>query len=109
MYDVIIIGAGPAGISASLYTARSNLKTAIIGSDDSSLAKASIIENYYGFENGITGKELLSNGVKQAKKIGVEIIEDEVVGIGYDERYIVKTIKGEYEGKTLILANRNNT
>ena len=55
MYDVIIIGAGPAGITASLYTLRKNLKTLIIYGEKSSLEKAHKIENYYGFENGIDG------------------------------------------------------
>ena len=53
MYDVIIIGAGPAGVSASLYTKRANLNTLIIYHDKSGLEKAEQIENYYGFENGM--------------------------------------------------------
>ena len=53
MYDVIIVGAGPAGISASLYTVRRNLKTLIIYKEKSALEKSTKIENYYGFENGI--------------------------------------------------------
>ena len=60
VYDVIIIGKGPAGISASLYTIRANLKTLIIGKDNSNLEKADRIENYYGFENPISGKDLLA-------------------------------------------------
>ena len=51
MYDVIIVGAGPAGISASLYTIRRNLKTLIIYKEKSALEKSTKIENYYGFEN----------------------------------------------------------
>ena len=68
MYDVIIIGAGPAGISASLYTRRANLKTLVLYSDKSSLEKTDKIENYYGFEDGIDGKELYFSGIKQTEK-----------------------------------------
>lgn len=60
-YDVIIIGAGPAGVSASLYTVRSNLKTLILYGDKSGLEKTDKIENYYGFENGIGRKRVISN------------------------------------------------
>lgn len=105
LYDVIIIGSGPAGISASLYTVRSNLKTVVLGNSESSLIKAHQIENYYGFENGITGQELLLNGIKQAENLGAQVVQDEVVGILYDENYIVKTIKNEYEGKAIIFAS----
>ena len=78
MYDVIIIGAGPAGISASLYTVRRNLKTLIIYKEKSSLEKASKIENYYGFENGIKGEDLYNIGIRQAQNVGVELLKDEV-------------------------------
>ena len=104
IYDVIIIGKGPAGISASLYTARANLKTLIIGKDDSDLAKAESIENYYGLEKPISGKELLERGINQAKNLDIEFISDEVVGILYNEHFIVRTVGNEYKAKTLILA-----
>ena len=57
MYDVIIIGVGPAGISASLYTRRANLKTLVLYSDKSGLEKTDKIENYYGFEDGIEDRK----------------------------------------------------
>ena len=79
MFDVIIIGKGPAGISASLYTLRSNLKTLIIGKE-SLLEKALSIENYYGFIK-VSGKELIKIGEEQAKRLGGEILEDEVLDI----------------------------
>ena len=58
MYDVIIIGAGPAGISAGLYVKRANLKVLILYKEQAGLEKADFVENYYGFENGISGREL---------------------------------------------------
>ena len=67
-YDVIIIGAGPAGVSAGLYTKRANKKTLIIYNNESSLEKATKIENYYGFENGISGEELYKKGIEHIEK-----------------------------------------
>ena len=109
MYDVIIIGDGPAGISASLYIKRADFNVAVIASGASSLKKASKIENYYGFENGISGTDLHNVGVAQARNLGIEIIEKEVIGIKYveseelayeiivanqgkDEKYIAKVV-----------------
>lgn len=107
MFDSIIIGSGPAGITASLYIARAGFKVLVVSKNESKLEKAEKIENYYGFENPISGKELNENGIKQAEKLGVEILEKEVIGIKYsdnncyevvvanqgiDEKYIARTI-----------------
>ena len=67
LYDVIIVGKGPAGISAAIYLQRANIKTLVIGLNNSSLEKTDKVENYYGFSESISGKELLNNGEKQAK------------------------------------------
>ena len=108
MYDVIILGAGPAGISASLYTKRANLKTLILYNDESGLEKASLIENYYGFKNGISGKELYETGIEQAKNIGVEVKKEEVVKIENNIEYFkIITTNNEYQTKNLILATGN--
>lgn len=105
MYDVIIIGAGPAGITASLYTKRANLKVAIIYKDKSSLEKTEKIENYYGFENGIDGKKLYVTGIKQAQNLGVEVKEEEVIKVEMiSDGFKVYTSKGEYNSKTIIFA-----
>ena len=116
MYDVIIIGAGPAGISASLYTVRRKLKTLIIYKEKSALEKTNKIENYYGFENGINGKELYNIGIKQAQNIGANIIEDEATNIqieylkkdGNREKiFKIKTLNEQFESKSVILATGN--
>jgi len=104
VYDAIIIGKGPAGISAALYTIRSNMKTLVIGMDTSSLAKAGKIENYYGFSVPVTGKILLEEGEAQVKNIGGEILEEEVVGIEKEENFIVKTTKNSYEAISVLIA-----
>lgn len=112
MYDVIIIGAGPAGISASLYTQRANLNTLVIYNDKSGLEKAERIENYYGFENGIDGKSLYITGINQAKNLGVEIKKEEVLKIEIAEKgFEVTTTKGTYISKTIIIStgNKKNT
>ena len=105
MYDVIIIGAGPAGISASLYTQRAGNKTLNIYQNDTSLSKAKKIENYYGFENGISGKDLYEAGIKQARNIGVTVLEEEVLRIDINEYgFKVVTSKDTYEAKSVIIA-----
>ncbi|MGN1303105.1 MAG: NAD(P)/FAD-dependent oxidoreductase, partial [Clostridia bacterium] len=117
MYDVIIVGAGPAGISASLYTIRGNLKTLVIYKEKSALEKAQKIENYYGFENGIKGEELYKTGIEQAKNLGVEILEEEVtnIQIDFDEAnkeqkqqiFKIETLNNEFKAKAVILATGN--
>lgn len=113
MYDVIIVGSGPAGISASLYTVRRNLKTLIIYKEESALEKTKKIENYYGFENGINGEDLYKIGIKQAQNIGAEVIKDEVTNIQADylnekgHIFKVGTLNNEFEAKSVILATGN--
>ena len=107
-YDAIIIGAGPAGISASLYIKRANLNVLVLYEDKSSLEKTKTIENYYGFENGITGKDLYETGIKQAKNLGVQVQKEEVLKIeNISEGFQVQTSKGIYKSKVVILATGN--
>lgn len=125
-YDVIIIGAGPSGISASLYTVRANKKTLVLYEDKAGLEKANKIENYYGFENGITGEELYNIGIKQAKNLGVDVKKEEVIKIEMNSdiysnndnvnenkdstskyRFLVTTSNGLYKAKVVILATGN--
>ena len=110
MFDSIIIGSGPAGITASLYMARAGLNVLIISKSESALDKTEKIENYYGFEEPIIGKELKENGIKQAKRLGVEILEKEVISIKYSENNCYEVIVAnqgideEYIAKTIVLA-----
>lgn len=108
MYDVIIIGAGPAGISASLYAKRANLNVLVLYYGESNLEKAIEIENYYGFENGISGRDLYLNGIKQAQNIGVDVKEEEVLHIEkLQSDFEVTTSNEKYTGKTVIIATGN--
>lgn len=107
LIDVIIIGKGPSGISASLYTQRANLETLVIGREGSSLEKAEKIENYYGLEEPISGEKLLGIGESQAKRLGVQIMHEEVAAIAkfYKEKYFkVSTITGEYYARAILIA-----
>ena len=113
MYDVIIVGGGPAGVSAGLYTKRANLNVLILYKDQSALEKTEWIENYYGFENGISGEDLYKTGIQQAKNLEINIKKEEVMNIQMVEnkQYIVMTEKERYTTKTIILAtgNKKNT
>lgn len=104
MANVIIIGNGPAGISTALYTTRAGLNTMIIGKDHGALGKASEIENYYGFSQPISGKDLISEGMEGARRLGAEIISDEVLGISYGDKLTVITKDGDYEADSVVLA-----
>ncbi|HOK93462.1 MAG TPA: NAD(P)/FAD-dependent oxidoreductase [Spirochaetota bacterium] len=104
-YEVIIIGQGPAGLSAAIYTARANIKTLILGCDPK-IAGDYAIDNYFGFHETISGKELIERGVAQASKFGAEILCDRVLSIHFDDsgKYIVKTERDEYKTCSVILA-----
>ena len=114
-YDVIIIGAGPAGISASLYTVRANKKTLVLYEEKSSIEKTDKIENYYGFSNGISGKELYKSGIEQARNLGVDVNKEETIKIemasnsnlNNNYRFMVKTSQNTYKSKVVILATGN--
>ncbi len=104
MPNAIIIGTGPAGISAALYTIRAGIDTINIGKDHGALGKATEIENYYGFSQPISGKDLISNGIEGARRLGANIISDEVLGISYFDRFIVTTKENEYHADSIIIA-----
>lgn len=107
VYDVIVIGSGPAGISASLYTKRAGLETLIVSKGIGTLNKVEKIENYYGTPN-ISGKEIQEVGENQAKNLNIEIKNEEVMQIDYDSNFIVKTLNYEYKTKTIIIATGSN-
>ena len=108
MYDIIIIGAGPAGISAALYAKRANSNVLVINHGKTSLEGAEKIENYYGFPGGISGKDLYENGIKQAEKLGIEIKKIEVIQIeNIGNTFNVKTEDGDFMTKAIILSTGN--
>ena len=99
MKNVIIIGSGPAGVSAALYLQRSGrIRTTVISNGAGALGKAEMIGNYYGLAKPVTGRELYDNGINSAKSIGVEFINGEVVSLSFDAemRPVVITTDKEY-------------
>lgn len=102
--DVLIVGAGPAGISASLYTQRAGLDTLVVYKDRGVLEKAERIENFYGLPAPVSGKELAANGIEGARRLGVQLARAEVVDLQYDGELLVGTTAGEYRARAVLLA-----
>ena len=106
-YDVIIVGGGPAGLTAGLYAARARLKSLLIERAGTGgwIVNAGVVENYPGFPKGITGLELADLMTEQAKKNGLEIFLAEVSGLEIKgERKTVKTTEGDFTAKAAIIA-----
>ena len=109
MREVIIIGSGPAGFTAGIYTARAGLKPLLIASSveiGGELMKTTEVENFPGFPDGLQGPELMANFQAQAERFGTEIMYEDVVEVDLKgDVKIVKTGNGQtFEAKTVILA-----
>jgi len=107
IYDVIVIGGGPAGLTAGIYTARHGLKTLILEGSKlgGKASEAKWIENYPGFPNGVSGLELMKKFISQAKKFNVEFRMEHVTGLSLTEE--VKTVltrKSIYQTKAVIIS-----
>lgn len=106
-YDVIIIGGGPAGLTAGLYTTRAGLSTLLIekGVIGGQITNAELVENYPGFPDGISGFELGQLMHQQAMRYGLETIGAEVVALEpRDKTRLVRTSDGEYVARAVIIA-----
>ncbi len=100
----IIVGSGPAGVSAALYLARAGVSVTILSKDGGALLKADKIENYYGFAEPISGKELYEQGLANAKRLGCTVKEEEVIGVSFLNTLAVQTTEATYEAEAVILA-----
>lgn len=103
MYDIIIVGAGPAGMTAALYAKRANKNVLVLEANayGGQILKANIVENYPGLPN-VTGFDFATNLYNQIKDFGCEVKFETVVRITKDKKVI--TNKGEYQAKAIILA-----
>jgi len=107
MKDVVIIGSGPAGLTAALYTARANLKPLLIEGLESGgqLMLTTEVENYPGFRSGIMGPELMAEMRAQAERFGTEFVKGDVSSVSGDRSpFFITTTEERYESRTLIIA-----
>nr|WP_297282352.1 NAD(P)/FAD-dependent oxidoreductase [uncultured Agathobaculum sp.] len=105
MPSILIIGGGPAGLSAAIYAARAGIQTIVAYKDGGALEKTDKIENYFGFVDVISGPELLARGRVQAERLGAQLIQTEVTGVEYAEKgFTVKTTQGTFAVDAVILA-----
>lgn len=104
IYDMIILGSGPAGLSAAIYATRYNLNPLVIGKDRGLASETDEVENYLGIYP-VTGLDLINKFEDHAKKLDVEIINKEIISIEKkDKIFIVKTTDETYESKAIIYA-----
>lgn len=114
-YDVVIIGSGPAGLTAAVYTTRANLKTLVLagspkGGDPTripggQLMATTAVENYPGFPDGVQGPELMDLFRRQAERFGSEIVDTNAVAVDFRQSpFRIKSEENEYEGRAVIIA-----
>lgn len=110
MYDLIIIGGGPAGLTASIYAKRFGLNTLLIEKlgTGGQVPLTDLVENFPGFPEGISGVELATKITEQAKRFNSEIINEEVLEVDFGEPKRVKTSVSVYESKGIIIATGAN-
>lgn len=107
--DIAIVGGGPAGLSAAIYTARADQDTVVFERGDATVERVEKIDNYLGFPGGVSGTELLELGRRQAESFGADRRREEVLSIQEtDERYAVETESDTYSAAGVILATGAN-
>jgi len=112
MYDVIIIGSGPAGLTAAIYTTRADLRTLVIagGKWGGQLMLTTLVENFPGFPEGIQGPELMQNMRKQAEHFGAEFVDEDFTSADFSQKPFKITASDKtYEGKSVIIATGADT
>jgi thioredoxin reductase (NADPH) len=107
MYDVIIIGSGPAGLTAAIYTSRARLKTLVVAGQmwGGQLMLTTEVENFPGFKEGILGPDLMNSMKEQAESFGAEIVFDNATAVDFSSKiFKIATGSNEFEGKSVIVA-----
>ena len=104
MYDVAIVGGGPAGASAATFTSRAGLQTVVIDAD-AGMTRRAMVNNHLGFPEGVKGPDLVDNGKLQAARAGAEIVDGKVVTLEKrDDAFELRTEDGKsFEAKQVIL------
>ncbi len=105
-YEVVIIGGGPAGLTAGLYTSRAGLRSLLVERSlfGGQIVNAPLVENYPGFPDGISGADLGSLMHQQATKYGLETVTAEVTGAKLGKPYKIVTTEGSFEAEAIIIA-----
>lgn len=103
-YDSLIIGAGPAGVSAAIYLARFNRTVLVVDCGKGRSSYPQINHNYLGFPDGIAARELRRLGKEQAKKVGVTFAQDEIIRLSGQKGHFIAKGEQEYHAKTVVLA-----
>ena len=104
MSNIVIVGSGPAGVSAALYAVRAGVQTTVLTKGSGALARAETIENYYGFAQPVSGPELERRSIENARRLGVQFVQTEAVGLTWTDRLTVETLAGAYPADAVILA-----
>ena len=104
MPNIVIIGSGPAGVSAALYAVRAGVDTTVLTKGPGALDRAEKIENYYGFAEPVSGAELERRSIENAKRLGVRFVTAEAVGLTYTDKLTVETVDKNYPADAVILA-----
>ncbi|MEW8973408.1 MAG: thioredoxin-disulfide reductase [Tissierellaceae bacterium] len=107
IYDVVIIGGGPAGLAAGLYAARAKLNTIIIekGANGGQIATTDEVENYPGSMENVTGPKLVARMLEQAEGFGAKRVSDEIIEVDFSDKIkVLKSAKEEYRAKSVIIA-----
>ena len=104
MSNIVIVGSGPAGVSAALYAVRAGVQTTVLTKGSGALARAEKIENYYGFAQPVSGPELERRSIENARRLGVQFVQTEAVGLTWTDRLTVETLAGAYPADAVILA-----
>ena len=105
-YEVVIIGGGPAGLTAGLYASRAGLKSLLVerGALGGQMMNTTLVENYPGFPEGISGSELGSLMRRQAAKYGLEVVTAEVTSLTKGQPHSISTTEGNFEASAIIIA-----
>ncbi len=112
VYDVIILGSGPAGLTAAIYTTRADLKTLVVagGKWGGQLQLTTLVENFPGFPEGIQGPDLMQNMRKQAEKFGTDFVDEDFTEADFSSKHFKITAGSKtYQGKSVIIATGADT